>query len=161
MNPSSGAVTYTPTPGTCGGDSFGYTVDDNDGATSEEATVTLTIVCNEPPVAATDDATTDENTSIGITILANDTDSDGSIEPTTVMITAHPGSGSVSVHSSTGVVTYTPNPGSCGPDSFRYTVDDNDGAASNEAVVTVDVLCNDPPLAIDDLYSVSEGGLSQ
>jgi VCBS repeat-containing protein len=158
VNSSTGVVSYTPDPGFCGSDYFMYTVDDNYGMTSNEATVTVTVVCNESPQAGDDGATTDENTSVGIDVPANDTDSDGTIDRTTVTITKNPEDGSVSVHPTSGVVTYTPNLGSCGSDTFKYTVDDNDGATSNEAMVTVNVLCNDPPLAIDDLYSMSEGG---
>ena len=154
---STGVVTYTPDPGSCGDDSFEYTVDDNDGATSDEAEVTIEILCNEPPIANDDTATTDENTSVGINVIANDADSDGSIDPTTVVIAVDSENGSVSVHPTTGVITYTPDPGSCGDDHFKYTIEDDDGAISNKAKVTVSVLCNDPPLAIDDLYTASEG----
>jgi VCBS repeat-containing protein len=154
---TTGVVSYTPDPGFCGSDCFKYTVDDDDGATSNEATVQVTVICNESPQAGDDGATTDENTSIGIDVPANDTDNDGTIDRETVTITKNPEGGSVSVHRTTGVITYIPNLGSCGSDTFQYTIDDNDGATSNEAVVTVNVLCNDPPLAIDDLYSVREG----
>ena len=105
-----------------------------------------------------DSASTDENTSIGIDVTANDVDRDGTVNKKTVVITKNPKKGSVSVHPRTGVVTYTPDPGTCGRDVFEYTIDDDDGATSGEATVTVEVLCNDPPLAIDDLYSMSEGG---
>ncbi|MEA3239624.1 MAG: Ig-like domain-containing protein, partial [Candidatus Bipolaricaulota bacterium] len=157
VNSTTGVVYYTPDPGFCGSDYFMYTVDDNDDATSNEATVTVTVICNESPQAGDDSATTDENTSVGIDVTANDTDSDGTINRATVTITKNPEDGSVSVHPTSGVVTYTPNLGSCDSDTFKYTIDDNDGATSNEAIVTVNVLCNDPPLAIDDLYSVREG----
>jgi len=157
VHSTTGVVSYTPDPGFCGSDSFKYTVDDNDGMTSNDATVTVTVVCNESPQAGDDAATTNENTSVGIDVTANDTDSDGTIDRATVTITTNPAAGSISVHSSSGVVTYTPNVGSCDSDTFKYTIDDNDGATSNEATVTVNILCNDPPLAIDDLYNVREG----
>jgi VCBS repeat-containing protein len=115
------------------------------------------VVENEPPVASDDSATTDENTSVAIDVVANDTDSDGTIDPATVVITKAPKDGMVSVHSVTGVVTYTPDPGSCGPNAFQYTIDDDDGATSNKATVDIEVLCNEPPLAIDDLLTGSEG----
>ena len=158
VGPTTGVITYTPDPGTCGSDGFTYTVRDTDGAISNEAHVAVDVICNVPPVATDDFATTDENSSISINVTANDTDSDGVVDKTTVAITRYPRGGSVSVHSATGVITYTPDPGTCGSDSFDYTVDDDDGASSNGAAVEVDVLCDDPPLAIDDLYGVSEGG---
>ena len=157
VDPTTGAITYTPDSGTCGSDGFTYTVHDIDGAISNEAHVAVDVLCNAPPMVTDDFATTDENSSIGINVIANDTDSDGFIDPTTIVITHSLQGGSASVHPATGVVTYTPDPGMCGVDSFRYIVDDDDGATSNEATVTIDVMCDDPPLAIDDLYTVAEG----
>ncbi len=157
VDPATGVVTYTPHHGVCGEDSFSYVVQDFDGTPSNEASVTVEVVCNEPPVATDDHASTNENTSIGINVVSNDSDDDGSIDTSSVTITRSPTLGELSVHPSTGAVTYTPDPGACGVDSFRYTVDDDDGATSNEAGVTVDVMCDDPPLAIDDLYTVAEG----
>ena len=74
-----------------------------------------------------------------IDILANDTDEDGKIDPTTVVITTPPEHGTVDVDPVTGKVTYTPKPGYSGPDSFEYTVKDNDGQPSNPAKVILDV----------------------
>jgi len=156
-NPANGEVTYKPDRGFCGDDDFEYTIADNDGASSNEARVTITVVCNQPPEAGDDSATTDENTSVGVDIVANDVDRDGSIDPATIVITREPKNGRLSVHPTTGVATYTPDPGSCGNDSFGYTIDDDDGETSREARVDIEVLCDDPPLAIDDLHMTDEG----
>jgi len=43
-----------------------------------------------------------------------------------------------------GTVTYTPNPDYQGPDSFTYTVEDDDGAVSNEASVNLTVSATSP-----------------
>ncbi|MCK5247034.1 tandem-95 repeat protein, partial [Candidatus Bipolaricaulota bacterium] len=150
-------MTYSPSNGDCGSDVFTYVVEDNEGATSNEATVNVDIWCNEAPVANDDYATTDENTAIEINVASNDEDSDGSLDLSSIQITSSPTFGTVSVHHTSGLVTYMPDPLSCGDDSFSYTIADDDGAISNEAHVTVAVLCDDPPLAIDDLYHVSEG----
>ncbi len=155
---SSGIVTYTPDAGACGSDAFTYTVSDFDGTSSNEARVDIDIACNLPPRAEDDDATTDENSSVGISILSNDSDSDGTLDATSVNIITAPASGELSIHPSTGVITYSPESSACGSDMFTYTVQDDDGAHSNEAVVSIEILCDDPPLAIDDLYSVDEGG---
>jgi large repetitive protein len=158
VDPASGVVTYSPSQGSCGSDSFIYVVQDNEGASSNQATVNINIVCNEPPIAQDDYATTDENRAIEINIVSNDRDEDGSLDLSSVEITSNPSLGSVSVHPSSGLVSYMPDPLSCGDDSFSYTIADDDGGVSNEASVTIAVLCDDPPLAIDDLYHVTEGG---
>jgi len=158
VNPTTGVVTYSPDPGSCGSDYFEYTVEDDNGAVSNKARVTVTIVCNEPPIARDDEAATDQNVSVGINVLGNDEDPDGRIDPMTVTITESPESGSVSIYPTTGVITYTPAPRTCGEDRFAYTVADDDGAVSNEGEVTVLVICAPPPVASDDLYTAAEGG---
>ena len=93
---------------------------------------------NSPPVANSDSATTSKDTPVTINVVENDTDSDGTIDPGTVVVTSGPSNGEVVVNGD-GTVTYTPGTGFTGPDEFRYTVNDNDGATSNEATVTVTV----------------------
>jgi Ca2+-binding RTX toxin-like protein len=44
INTTTGAITYTPTAGYVGADSFTYSVKDDDGLTSNEATVTINVV---------------------------------------------------------------------------------------------------------------------
>lgn len=133
-----GVVTYTPNASFTGPDSFTYTVDDNDSQTSDPATVTITVTPNSVPTASNDSATTDADTAVVINVLANDSDSDGTLDPATV--TASNGThGTTNVNATTGQITYTPNPSFVGLDTFTYTVDDNDGGTSNSATVTVTV----------------------
>ena len=93
---------------------------------------------NQPPTAVNDAATTTEATPVSINVIANDTDPDGTINPATVTITGAAGHGTA-VANVNGTVTYTPNAGFTGTDTFKYTVKDNEGATSNEATVTVTV----------------------
>ncbi len=159
-----GEITYTPNAGFVGADQFTYTVDDNDGNTSNEATVTITVNAvvpgNVAPVATDDTAVTDENVAVLIDVLANDTDSDGTVDATTVTIVDQPLDGTVSVDAVTGEVTYTPDAGFVGVDQFTYTVDDNDGDTSNLATVDVTinavVVPNVAPVAVDDAANVDE-----
>ncbi len=153
-----GTITYTPNNGFTGGDSFTYTVEDNLGATSNQASVVITVGPNSPPVANDDlSNTTDEDTPISINVIANDTDSDGSIDPTSVNILAGGLSLGTAVANNDGTVTYTPNPDATGNDSFTYQVDDNLGATSNVAQVDVSITpVNDPPVANDDAASTPE-----
>ncbi|MCK4392438.1 hypothetical protein KAX17_05990 [Candidatus Bipolaricaulota bacterium] len=71
-------VQYTPDPDFCGDDSFTYTIagdDDDDDNDCGTATVYVTAKCvNDPPVANDDPSTANEDTAIGIDVLANDAD---------------------------------------------------------------------------------------
>ena len=49
---------------------------------------------------------------------------------------------------STGTISYTPDAGYTGPDSFTYTVDDTDGDTSNVGTVTVTVTDPGAPLTV-------------
>lgn len=149
VNPVTGVVTYTPAVAYFGTFTFTYTVKDTSGATSNIATVSVRV--NNPPTAVNDSATTPEDVPIAITVLANDTDTDGTIDPTTVVIVTPPTKGSVTVNPTTGVVTFSPSANLNGADSFTYQVRDNDGALSNVATVSLNILpVNDPPVAVDD-----------
>jgi gliding motility-associated-like protein len=152
-----GKVTYTPDADYNGADSFEYTVKDNDGLVSNPATVILTVTSvNDAPVANADSATVAEDGSVVIDVTANDTDVDGRIDPTTVVITTPPSNGSVTVDAVTGEVTYTPNPDFNGEDSFTYTISDgNGGTATATVTITVNPI-NDAPLANEDIASVDE-----
>jgi hypothetical protein len=49
VDPSTGAITYAPEPGFTGTDAYTYTVSDQDGWTSNAATVTITVEALAPP----------------------------------------------------------------------------------------------------------------
>ena len=114
---------------------------------------------NIPPVANNDSASVVIGSNIPISVLANDTDSDGTIDATSVTIVAQPSSGTLSVNSTTGVVTYTHTGTAAGSDTFRYKVKDNRGAFSNEATVTLTVTSTPKaPTATADSFSVPKSG---
>ena len=156
VDPGTGIVTFTPANGFTGTASFDYTVKDNSGAISNVATVTVNV--NAPPVAVNDSASVNRNSSVAIDVTANDTDSDGTIDKTTVVAT-NGAKGTTSVDPTTGVVTYTPTTASITTDTFTYTVKDDKGLVSNTATVTVNI--NDaPPVANDDTGSIDIGSSS-
>jgi len=161
-NHHDGTVTYDPDPDFESPpiDCFDYTVDDTYlpvPATSNVATVCVTVNgVNDPPVANDDSGFAQEDGSDVIDVLSNDHDVDGTLDPATVAVVVGfgPSNGSVSVNGLTGEITYSPSPGFFGIDSFRYTVDDDLGATSNQATVTVDV--NARPNAVDDSMTANE-----
>ena len=161
VNPITGQATYTPNGGFQGTDRFSYRVADDDSATSNVATVEITVSgdANLPPVAVDDAASTAAGATVVIDVRANDTDAGGTIDPESVAVIASPVSGQIVVNPD-GTVTYTPNPGFTGNDSFTYTVADNQGAVSAPATVTVTVTATAnqaPTLAPIGNRSVDEG----
>lgn len=131
-------------------------VTDHDLEMDEDAT-TLTVT-NAPPMADADSAMTDENTPVAIDVTGNDYDPDGSIDPATVAIVAAPTHGSVHIDAVSGVITYTSNADYTGADTFSYTVQDNDGATSNAATVTVNIAPLAPNEHLIFLPLVTRGG---
>jgi hypothetical protein len=93
---------------------------------------------NQAPTANNDSATTSVNSQTSINVVANDNDPDGTIDPATVVVTSGPTNGTA-VPNGNGTVAYTPFTGYTGQDTFKYTVDDNLGATSNEATVMVTI----------------------
>ena len=118
----------------------------NGGGLTDTGTVTVTVdPVNDAPVAATDTATTNEDTAVSIDVLANDSDIDGdSLSVSTVTQGAN---GTVVIDGGTGEVIYTPDADFNGSDSFTYTISDGNGGADTETVnVTVNAV-NDAPTA--------------
>ena len=111
---------------------------------------TCTIVNNDlspntPPVAQNQPITTPEDTPIGIVLTATDVDND----PLTYAIVVGPAHGSLS--GAAPAVTYTPNPGYYGPDSFTFKA--NDGTAdSNVATISIAVT----PVRADVSISIAD-----
>ena len=158
VNNGNGTFGYTPNPAYTGPDTFVYEVCDtgDDGAglnaLCDTATVTIT-VSNTAPVANDDVATTPGNTPKVIDVVVNDTDVDGNLDPTSVIVTVGPGNGTVT-NLLDGTILYTSTTGFIGTDTFQYTVDDDLGATSNVATVTIEVT-NSPPVANDDFATTT------
>lgn len=103
-------------------------------------TITVTAPVNGPPVAVSDFTTVRRNLSVDIVVLANDTDPNGSLPNTaaSVMIISPPRHGTATVLSN-GRIRYT-NQNWRGTEIFSYRARDPQGALSNTATVTVNVL---------------------
>lgn len=161
IDPLTGDVEYIHSGGANPTDTFTYTVEDNDGAVSNVATVTLTIVPNTPPVANDDAAVVKIAESVAINVPFNDTDSDGSLDLASIVIVDDPLHGTITeINPVTGRVTYDQDGVVAPGDSFTYTIKDDDGATSNVATVVVSIVANQPPVANDDAAYVSFNGTS-
>jgi hypothetical protein len=96
---------------------------------------------NDVPEATDDSVQVLINGSILISVLGNDMDVDDGIDVTTVNVTSAPGvAGATAVPNASGQILYTPATNFSGMDTFKYTVDDNTGAPSAAATVTVNVV---------------------
>ena len=136
-DPTDDVVTYTPNPDYNGSDSFDYTICNSSGDCST-ATVTVDVL---PIVDANDDSvSTDVGVDAVVTWRANDNDI-----PTTGSITAtDPSNGTVVLNDNGTVnnpsdddITYVPNPGFTGTDSFEYTVCDSNGNCSTATITVI------------------------
>jgi LPXTG-motif cell wall-anchored protein len=158
VNPD-GTIDYTPDPDFSGTDTFTYTVCDVAGNCST-ATVTVTVnEVNDPPAARNDSGRAREGRTITVDNLANDSDGDNTLDPTSVKILAQPAHGTVSVNAD-GSVDFTAEAGYDGTDSFRYEVcDDGAPAECDTATVDLEIWLRDPnrrPDAVDDSATTPE-----
>jgi M6 family metalloprotease-like protein len=129
------------------------------GSLSDSDTITITIdlIPNELPTAVNDAGTVDEGLDVNIDLASNDTDSDGTIDDASIVISSSPANGSVSVNAD-GTVNYTHDGSETLSDIFEYTIDDDDGATSNAATVSITVNpVNDAPIADDQNVVTDEG----
>ncbi|MDJ0664384.1 MAG: cadherin-like domain-containing protein, partial [Acidimicrobiia bacterium] len=116
-----------------------------------DLTADFPLVGNRPPVAVDDEDVTDEDTPVVITVLDDDSDPDG--HSFAISTTTDPTNGSIVVNPD-GTITYTPNPGFVGVDTFTYTICELDGVVGgipatglcDTATVTVTIVeVNEPP----------------
>jgi uncharacterized repeat protein (TIGR01451 family) len=138
----SGIINYTPDGGYSGEDSFTYRVANGEGAFSNEAFVLISVfdttIPNESPTAVDDTAATVQNVPVTINVGANDSDPDGSLDPSSISIVENPIYGSLDTTSYGGVI-YTPELDFSGQDFFTYNIKDNRGQVSNTAKVSITV----------------------
>lgn len=126
---------------------------------TDDGTVNVTVSSVVPPTAADDTAATAVNTAVDIDVLANDSATTGAmLDPASVAITQQPASGSATVNTVTGVITYTPAPGFCGSDSFGYTVTDDQPVTSGVGTVNINTESNGQLCSSDNV--VISGGSS-
>ena len=111
--------------------------DGDDQVTGTLAVIVTVTEANDAPVAAADDAETAEGTAVTIAVVANDSDDDGDTLSVSAVGSADNGTTAIPSGSTT-TVTYTPDAGFAGFDSFDYTV--SDGQTTATGTVTVGVV---------------------
>jgi VCBS repeat-containing protein len=154
---SDGSFSYTPEPNYNGSDSFTYCANDGTSGSSPASISIIVNAVNDAPVAVADNYSVDEDSELRIAapgVLSNDSDVEGDTINAyeTVSVTSH---GHISLQAD-GSFIYMPNANYNGMDSFSYRISDGD-ALSNVATVSITVNpVADPPLAVDNSYSVDE-----
>lgn len=154
MGPANGTLTlntngtfiYNPFTNYYGSDSFSYIVQDSLGNFSNNGLVAITVDAL-PPVANNDSVTVDQNNSVTTNIV----DNDGNINnlALTAVVGAGPLYGTLSGLSNDGFVTYTPDVGFVGTDTFTYYLVDSLSNVSNIATVTITIVQAAPVAAMD------------
>jgi len=116
-------------------------------------------VLNDPPVAADDSYSTDEDIPIiegAPGVLGNDSDPED--DGLTAVLVDDVSNGTLTLNAD-GSFMYVPNGNFNGTDSFTYKAND-DKDDSNVATVTITVNpVNDAPVSVNDGYSVDEDNL--
>ncbi len=102
------------------------------------------VIVNTFPSAQDDAATINQNESVSINVLGNDSDPDGDV--LTLASVTQPANGTATI--SGNQIVYTPNTDFFGTDSFSYNAADGGGEVS--ANVTITVLERPPISAVDD-----------
>jgi hypothetical protein len=108
---------------------------------------------NQIPIAVNDTASTGLNTPVTTDVLANDQLGD---PPTSIINLTQPDNGSV-VNNGDGTVTYTPDAGFSGNDSYDYTIQDSNLETST-ATVNI-TIASQPTITLIDSFETWAGGI--
>jgi hypothetical protein len=127
----------------------------------DDVKLTSTWAQYEPPVAADDAYSLDQDTTLTVPapgLLRNDL-AYTNVPPLTAVKLTEPEHGTLTSFSGDGGFVYVPTDGFFGNDSFTYKANDGSGD-SPPATVTLNVINTGyyPPVAVDDAYSVSQNG---
>ena len=166
-------LSYVPAANFFGTDTFTYVLRDGAGL-EDTGTVTVTVTeVNDAPTANADLVTVAQNSPQTIpaaTLLANDSAGPGETSQTLrITSVAATGSGTVSLNPDGSAVIYTSAADFLGTDTFSYVITDDgttDGAASpltatGQVTVMVTEEGPEPPVAADDLFTVSSNSAVQ
>ena len=153
-----GDFIYQPNANFFGTDSFIYEVQDGQGGIAQGLTTIEIANVNDAPTAVSDIYATPINTPLSVAspgLLSNDSDIDGDALIVSTSPIENVQFGSL-VLNQDGSFTYTPNVNFIGNDYFIYQVLDPSSSTAN-ARVNINVgSANQPPVAIDDQYSIAQ-----
>ena len=109
-----------------------------------------------PPIANDDAASVAEGGSVLIDLIANDTDPEGALDPSSIEIVSAPNNGSLALQGD-GTVLYTHDGSETTADAFQYRIFDATGRISGTAIVSIGIdPVNDAPFARTHVFSATE-----
>jgi FtsP/CotA-like multicopper oxidase with cupredoxin domain len=156
IDPISGVIAWTPGSAQAGPQAVKARVSDQTGLfATQPFTITVADV-NDRPVAQNDAYTMIQGATLTVAapgVLANDTDPDPATTLTAVNFSV-PSNGTLTSPSANGGFSFTAS--TTGIKTFTYQARDNSGAAnntSNTATVSITVIANRAPTAVDDTFS--------
>ncbi|WP_227686672.1 Ig-like domain-containing protein, partial [Psychrobacter fozii] len=161
VDPMTGEVSFTPESGfTADPTPIDYVVSDTNGLQSNQATIVIDYP-QTAPIAEDDTVLGETGQPITIDVVANDSDPENDLDPTTVKLIdpvtgdevtslVVDGEGAWQVDPMTGEVGFTPESGfTADPTPVNYVVSDTNGLQSNQSTVVIDYP-QTAPIAEDD-----------
>ncbi len=162
VNTSTGDVTFNPILNYNGIATITYTIQDNSGATSNQANLTITVApINDSPIVDNDVNTTTEDTpTVGGDLTdVGDIDPDGTLLVVTTTPVDGPNNGTIVINTD-GTYVYTPNPNFNGIDTIVVSVCDQGlplpGICVNDTLFITVTPVNDSPLVDNDVNTTTE-----
>ncbi|HGY9591555.1 TPA: Ig-like domain-containing protein, partial [Vibrio harveyi] len=151
-----GKLVFTPAENFNGDATISYTI--SDGQLTDDATVAVTVnPVNDAPVAVNDTVATDEDTTVTIDVLANDSDPENDqLTITNASVPAEQGTVAIV----DGKLVFTPAENFNGDATISYTI--SDGQLTNDATVavTVNPVNDAPTIDVTAVDSVTEDAVS-
>ncbi|MBD3223215.1 MAG: tandem-95 repeat protein [Caldithrix sp.] len=139
-------ITYTPDVNFNGADSFRYVIQEAFNG-RDTAWVHMSVSgINDPPVAADDHVTTDEDSVTSIDVLSNDSDPDN--DPLAIQSAIDGKHGTVVIEGDS-ILVYTPEENYFGEDTLSYVIEDPSSAKDTGYVFLEINAVNDPPEIVD------------
>ena len=140
---------------------FNVTVNVSDGTDTTPTSFQWTVDdINRAPVAVNDNAATVQDQSVVVDVQANDSDADG--DALTTVNVSIPANGNATINVVDNTVTYTPDAGFVGSDSFTYSIEDGFGGSATATVNVTVANVNDPPVvdAVPNQANLENDGVS-
>jgi gliding motility-associated-like protein len=142
-------LTYTPNPDYFGQDTIVITICDELFLCDNDTIIITINPVNDFPIAQNDSLIVLEDNLITQSVISNDIDVDDNVLTTSLISGSLNG---LSTISTSGILSYMPNPDFFGVDSLTYSLCDDEGLCDTAWVFINVMAVNDIPVGIDDSY---------